>query len=62
MPYAWEAIERVPRALARRARSDARALRRALAGLGPVEAMQLLLSRLEKYPSNAAFLASLQGV
>ena len=39
-----------------------RALRRALAGLGAVEAMQLLLSRLEKYPSNAAFLASLQGV
>ncbi len=39
-----------------------RALRRALAGLGAVEAMQLLLTRLEKYPSNAAFLASLQGV
>jgi len=39
-----------------------RALRRALAGLGAVEAMQLLLSRLEKYPTNAAFLGSLQGV
>jgi len=39
-----------------------RALRRALAGLGPVEAMQLLLSRLEKYPTNSAFLTSLQGV
>ena len=39
-----------------------RALRRALAGLGPVEAMQLLISRLEKYPTNVAFLASLQGV
>ena len=39
-----------------------RALRRALAGLGAVEAMQLLLSRLEKYPANSAFLASLQGV
>jgi transcription termination factor Rho len=39
-----------------------RALRRALAGLGAVEAMQLLLSRLEKYPTNAAFLASLQGI
>lgn len=39
-----------------------RALRRALAGLGAVEAMQLLLSRLEKYPTNDAFLASLQGV
>ena len=39
-----------------------RALRRALSGLGPVEAMQLLLSRLEKFPTNAAFLASLQSV
>jgi transcription termination factor Rho len=39
-----------------------RALRRALAGLGPVEAMQLLLSRLEKYPTNTAFLSSLTGV
>jgi transcription termination factor Rho len=39
-----------------------RALRRALAGLGPVESMQLLISRLEKFPTNSAFLQSLQGV
>ena len=36
-------------------------LRRALAPLRPAEAMQLLVGRLAKYPSNAEFLVSLPG-
>ncbi|HKQ62558.1 MAG TPA: transcription termination factor Rho [Candidatus Polarisedimenticolaceae bacterium] len=36
-------------------------LRRALAPLKPEEAMQLLIGRLGKYPSNAAFLGDLQS-
>ncbi|MFQ5702352.1 MAG: transcription termination factor Rho [Acidobacteriota bacterium] len=37
-------------------------LRRVLGAVKPVEAMQLLLDKMSKYPSNAAFLESLKSV
>jgi transcription termination factor Rho len=36
-------------------------LRKVLSGLSPVEAMELLLSRLAKTKNNAEFLASMQS-